>query len=70
VRRISTELASLEKSQLPLRAAMPGWASEESAGRLGGHWLGGEVSFEFILLISFFGDGGKMLLALTQSSTP
>jgi hypothetical protein len=49
---------------------MPGWASEESAGRLGGHWLGGEVSFEFILLISFFGDGGKMLLALTQSSTP
>jgi hypothetical protein len=67
VRRINTELDSLNQSQRWLRVAMPGGAWEESAGRLGGEWLGGEVSFEFILLFS--DDGGKMLLALTQSST-
>jgi hypothetical protein len=61
VRRISTVLASLEQSQRRLRAAIPADASEEWAGRLGGEWLGGEVSLEFILLCSFSGDGGKML---------
>jgi hypothetical protein len=61
VRRISTVLASLEHSQRRLRAAIPAGASEERAGRLGGEWLGGEGSLEFILLFSFSGDGGKML---------
>jgi hypothetical protein len=64
-------LASLEQSQGRMLAAIPAGVSEEGAGRLGGDWLGGEVSLEFILLFSFSGDGwGQNAgLALTHSPT-